>query len=230
MDDTLSDDEESELDTVSKKSTTKDKHSRKEESKKREIEDSSSESDSLTAIEELKIERKALQKLELLYPNCTPEEQQKENKKILEVLRNTAIQKKKIDSKERKIFKKKEAQKIEAQKKVELEAKDEKIRIENEEKRKAEELKRFANTVHHVVKDKVESVTEKLIDMVDVSRFLRDLNEKRQETLRKHQHSGQMLTRLRELLTLIRQATGDDEFNYKEVIGILQDLNGSQNK
>jgi len=224
MEETLSDDEEeSELETITKKTTQEKQNQKNErESRKKVIEDSS-DSESLEDVEEIKLERKALKKMETLFPNCTQEEHEKEYKKILEGLRNTSIRKKKLDSKERKIEKKK----VDERKKAELEAENEKKRKAIEEIREEEERHRIARTMHHVVQDQVEEVTERLYERVNFSKFLEEEHEKRQATLHKHQHSSRMLTRLRELLSQIRQGTNDDEFSYKEVIHILQDLNGS---
>jgi len=135
-------------------------------------------------------------------------------------LRNEAIKKKKVRSKERKLIDKENA---EMDKKKEKEEKDN-IHKRAEVKRKEEEQNREQKKLLYAVQDTLEDCMITVIKKEENEGFLRQWNEKRKASLLKNEHSTEMLSRLKELLNHLANGIGDDEFNYKEVISILKEF------
>jgi len=164
----------------------------------------------LTLQEELDIEKKVFKSVTTQFPNCTPEDFEKHVKNFTEKEKELKLKQKELNLKQIEVNK----SESERKKKQEEEAE-----IERERKEKV---------VPYYFSEKIKETIQGALDYHEYGRFIQDWYEKRQNTLRKHQHSARTLERLRELLDRLCQGGDDDEFNYKEVIAILQTLGGGK--
>jgi len=109
--------------------------------------------------------------------------------------------------------------------------KQEKLKKEKEEKEEKEKANQLENERQekrdHVVKKLGKQLVNEIVKIITNQEKLEELfdnHRSRDEILQKNQQSTQLRQDLKELLHQLRIGSGDDEFNYEEVIEILRSI------
>jgi len=195
--------------------------------------DDSGPDETLNSDEEIEVEEKVRTHITeySLDKSYTKEERRNETNRIRAILREEKLDRKKLNHKKRKNKERKERrEKLRSETEIER-IKQEKLKKEKEEKEEKEKANQLENERQekrdHVVKKLGKQLVNEIVKIITNQEKLEELfdnHRSRDEILQKNQQSTQLRQDLKELLHQLRIGSGDDEFNYEEVIEILRNI------